>query len=393
MRVHLLGLAHMRVERASCRCAYTMKVYRLAKMLRAAGHEVILYAPEGSDGTIADLLVPCVSAETYEREYGKHNRAAFQWEWNAGHPAWVEFNKKAIYAILKLSSPSAPEPVLCAGGMAHKAVADKMLWNHPIIEPGIGYWESFAPFRVFESYAFLHYRMGHEHGGKWQAARAYDVVIPNAYEPDEFDFSARDPSGYYLYMGRLNWDKGLNEIFAFKEATGLPVKVVGGVLDDGQGSAGKIIESILRAGCEYHPSVGRDERQRLLGGATALLAPSQYVEPFGGIAVEAQLCGVPVLTSDWGAFPETVIQGVTGYRCRTLDDFVFAAKAVRTLRRAAIRKSALARYSTDVVGPQYADFLERVRDVFAGKGWYEVHTDRTAWLRGVTNHVGDKTGR
>ena len=39
------------------------------------------------------------------------------------------------------------------------------------------------------------------------------------------------------------------------------------------------------------------------------------------------MAGTPAITTDFGAFPETVEHGKTGFRCRTLNEFVQAAKA------------------------------------------------------------------
>ncbi len=53
----------------------------------------------------------------------------------------------------------------------------------------------------------------------------------------------------------------------------------------------------------YYPAGGAEERLALLGNAKSVLMPTYYLEPFGGVHVEAQLCDTPVITTDWSAFP------------------------------------------------------------------------------------------
>jgi glycosyltransferase involved in cell wall biosynthesis len=51
--------------------------------------------------------------------------------------------------------------------------------------------------------------------------------------------------------------------------------------------------------------------------------PRCYIEPFGGSGVEVLLCGTPLIAVDYGAFTETIIDGVNGFRCHTLHLFSF----------------------------------------------------------------------
>jgi glycosyltransferase involved in cell wall biosynthesis len=108
----------------------------------------------------------------------------------------------------------------------------------------------------------------------------------------------------------------------------------------------------------------------LMAEAQVVLVPTQYVEPFGNVAIEAMASGTPVLTTDWGAFTETVRNGQNGFRCRTLKEFVDGITLVKELDRSYIRSSALARYSLEAIRPQYQSYFDRLTLLW-GKGWSE----------------------
>ena len=104
-----------------------------------------------------------------------------------------------------------------------------------------------------------------------------------------------------------------------------------------------------------------------LSACDVLLLPSDQ-ESFGLAALEAMACEVPVIASRVGGLPEVVTDGETGYLNPVGDIDEMAADAARLLtddkfrremgQRA--RESAISRYRTDVVIPQYIDFYEHI---------------------------------
>ena len=104
-----------------------------------------------------------------------------------------------------------------------------------------------------------------------------------------------------------------------------------------------------------------------LSASDVLLLPSEQ-ESFGLAALEAMACEVPIIASRVGGIPEVVTDGETGFLSEVGDVEKMGADAARLLsdkdlrvemgRRA--RESAVSRYSTDLVIPQYIDFYERV---------------------------------
>jgi N-acetyl-alpha-D-glucosaminyl L-malate synthase BshA len=101
--------------------------------------------------------------------------------------------------------------------------------------------------------------------------------------------------------------------------------------------------------------------------ADVLLLPSEQ-ESFGLAALEALACEVPVIATRVGGLPEVVTDGETGYLSAMGDVDKMGADAARLLMDEEMRRemgrlareSAISRYSTDLVIPQYVNFYERV---------------------------------
>jgi N-acetyl-alpha-D-glucosaminyl L-malate synthase BshA len=104
-----------------------------------------------------------------------------------------------------------------------------------------------------------------------------------------------------------------------------------------------------------------------LSVADVLLLPSEQ-ESFGLAALEAMACEVPVIASRVGGVPEVVTDGETGFLSEVGDVEKMSEDAARLLTDPALRsemgkrarESAISRYRTDIVIPQYIEFYERV---------------------------------
>lgn len=354
MRFHVVALPHTQVTKDFTSCAFTEKVRRFCIMMHDLGHEVILYAGEKNEAPVTEHVV-CISEDMRAAAVGSNHYTTASFDINLPH--WQVFNATVIN---KLRERLEQKDFICViGGTAHKPIADAFP-QHTTVEFGIGYGGTFAKFRVFESYAWMHsIYAGHKNPTTTDGG-FFDAVIPGYLEPEMFPVGDGD-GDYYFFIGRMIDRKGYKIAQEVCERLGKRLILAGPGEGTGYG--------------EFIGNVGPEQRAELMGGAIALFAPTLYIEPFGNIVVEAQTCGTPTITTDWGAFTETNINGLTGYRCRTLADFVRAAEDVKTLDRAAIRQHAIERYSLDVVGKQYEDYFARLLTLW-DDGWYQLDTEK-----------------
>ena len=114
-----------------------------------------------------------------------------------------------------------------------------------------------------------------------------------------------------------------------------------------------------------------------LSASDVLLLPSEQ-ESFGLAALEAMACEVPVVASRVGGVPEVVTDGETGFLSEVGDVEKMADDAVRLLVDADFRhemgkrarESAVSRYRTDLVIPQYIKSYEDVLAKSSGERKY-----------------------
>ena len=380
-RFHVIALPHTQTCLEHCACAYTMKVYNFCRMMMSLGHEVYHYGCEGSTVECTEH-VSVITRDEQRILCGDNDfkKTFYAIEWDTNRPYWQLTNSRCVVEVKRRQKP---QDFLCIiGGTCHKPIAD-YLKDMTCVEFGIGYRGIWAPFRVFESYAHLHrcYGTGSpDPDGRW-----YDVVIPNYFDPEMFPLRM-EKEPYLLFIGRLIQRKGVRVAAEIARDSDMPLLVAGQgckrhepgliVCEDGtEMRAPKI---------QYIGHVDVQRRAEVMGKAQAVLVPTIYVEPFGGVNVEAQLCGTPVITTDFGAFTETVEHGVSGFRCHTMEHFTWAVQHAPRLNPAVIRERAEARYSIWNVRWMYQEYFDMIRDVQSGKGWYAkrepAREDNLKWL-------------
>lgn len=365
-RFHVLGLPHTVSSTEFNACAFTQKVVKFCEMMSTRGHEIIHYGHEDSDVKCSEH-VSVLTNEDWTIAYGDYDWRKTNFKYDVNDHAYQTFIKNTIDEISKRKQPN--DFILPFWGGPMKPICDAHA-DLIAVEPGIGYAGGhFAPYKVFESYAIHSAYYGLHSVGicneKW-----YDTVIPNYFNPNDFTYS-NEKDDYFLYLGRVYDGKGVNIAIQVTEFIGAKLIIAG------QGSLkemgyDKVPDHVVEFGY-----ADIETRRRLMSRAKGAFVASLYNEPFGGVQVECMFSGTPTITTDWGAFVENNIHGVTGYRCRTFEEFVWAAKNISKIKPIFCRNWAMNNFTYDKVSVMYEEYFQSLLNIYGGKGWYELNPDRT----------------
>jgi glycosyltransferase involved in cell wall biosynthesis len=202
------------------------------------------------------------------------------------------------------------------------------------------------------------------------AAHINPAVIPMPVNTQLFKLApstqrARDE---ILFVGRLNEQKGLRFLLAALARMSQTVRLA--VVGEGRD------ESALRAQAAslgitervtWHGQLPRESLVGMYQRAAAVAIPS-LDEGLGLVAVEAQLCGTPVVAFASGGIVDLITDGKSGLLVPPGDEAALAAALDRVvtdldLNRALSsegRISALMKFSPDAVGAEYARFYRTI---------------------------------
>jgi len=394
MRFHILTLFHTVTSEEQVACAFTQKVVKFIKMMQPTEeqkqlkkrltvdeitrhktvHELIHYGHEDSIVDV-DEHVTVTTKETMRIAYGDHDWRKDFFKFAVGDFADMTARANTMVELKKRKHPG--DFILCFWGLGNKPVADMFADECIIVEPGVGYTNvsSFAPNKVFESYAVMHNNYGLS--GVFHPS-CNDVVIPNYFDLKDFDFKT-EKKDYFLYIGRIATIKGVEMMIWLAKKLGFRLIIAGqGLLERDIGAEGTNLPSNI----EYHGFADIEKRKRLMSNAKCLFLCTKYIEPFGGTSMEAMMSGTPVITSDFGVFAETVIHGVTGYRCHTGDQYEWAINNIHKISPQACRDWAMKNYSLGRIRLMYEEYFDQMIKYKFHNGFYADDIERTEldWL-------------
>src|SRR5262245_20096272 len=109
---------------------------------------------------------------------------------------------------------------------------------------------------------------------------------------------------------------------------------------------------------EFVGEFSREEKEKFLGDACALLFPIDWPEPFGLVMIEAMACGTPVIAYRAGAVPEVVDPGLTGFFVENIEEAVEALDKIQYLDRKLCRKVFEQRFSSTRMAMDYLKVYE-----------------------------------
>ena len=249
----------------------------LTEGLVARGHDVTLFAT--ADSTTSARLI-AVSPGGYEENPGMDAKV-----WEALHIAAV-FERADQFDVISNQFDFLP-------------LTYSRLTPTPVVTTIHGF-SSERIVRVYAAYDDVAHYVAISDANRHPGLH-YDATIHHGIDLDAFTVG-NGGGGYLLFLGRIHPDKCAHTAIDVARRAGMPLVMAGIVQDEGYFH--ELVEPHIDGErVRFLGPVGPAERDRLLGGAAALLHLIAFEEPFGLSVVESLATGTPVIATPLGSLP------------------------------------------------------------------------------------------
>jgi glycosyltransferase involved in cell wall biosynthesis len=182
----------------------------------------------------------------------------------------------------------------------------------------------------------------------------YVRTIHHGYPTSQYLFFPVAKGGYLAFLGRISPEKGVDRAIEIARCAGVPLRIAAKIDQADTDYFHTCIKPLLDTpGVEFIGEIGEPEKSEFLGGASALLFPISWPEPFGLVMIEAMACGTPVIGFRQGSVPEIIKQGVTGFTVNTVAEAVVAVNKLSSIDRTLVREAFEHRFSVEVMARAY----------------------------------------
>ena len=215
---------------------------------------------------------------------------------------------------------------------------------------------------------------------RWPAPQANWIgTVYHGIGRDEVALS-RPENGYLAFLGRISPEKRPDKAIEIARRAGISIKLAAKVDPVDREYFAEVVLPLLDGDqASFIGEVGPRRKRAFLQGATALLFPIDWPEPFGLVMIEAMGCGTPVVAWNRGSVPEVVDEGITGFVVDNDEDALAAVQRCQEFDRSRCRAHFEKRFAAERMAAEYLGLYERqIRFFSASETYGNAHaTDAT----------------
>lgn len=341
----------------------------LARSLDEMGHEVHLYAPDGSYKPPHGQLYPMRAS------FGKYPPSAEYCEQECFHNyADILRNEDIVHdfsvtkSIVENLHREGKTNTLCTlmGGA----------WTHNYPPHNLVVWSQAHRDRVLRGATDYEGTPTPDLAGPPQKPVKDAHVVYGGVDTD-FYTPTYEKKDFYLWMNRWHPAKGYRMAIEIAKETGIQLVMAGEhpsneMFDYQKQCALEAVDLAIG-----HPNIRfqwlppdpdhHTAKRELYRQAKALFYTVQFQEPFGLSQTESLACGTPVIGTNFGSVPEVIKDNIVGYVCKNeIQDFISKLEKIDNLNPQTCREYAVSNYDRRVMA---ASYLVQYQNILSGNGW------------------------